>query len=116
MDIIHDSNIRNRRFDRFCMGKEQKMTRTEIIEALKVIYKELNMSVSEYIEYANEKYGTKNYKLKPDTAWAFRTGAVKTQIENVLSALEQDLYEFYGEYPEDIEEVYHQISTREGSE
>ena len=93
------------------------MTRTEIIEALKVAHKELDMSGAEYAEYANEKYKhIDNYKVTPDTSWAHRAGAVKVQIENILSALEQELYEFYGEYPEDIEEVHHQISTREGSE
>ena len=94
------------------------MTKTEIIEALKVAHKELSMSAAEYADYANEKYHRTEDrdKVTSETAWAFRSGSVKVQIENVLYALEQDLYEFYGEYPEDIEEVHHQISTREGSE
>ena len=57
------------------------MTREDIISALKVAHKELDMSVEEYTEYANAKYNHMSfYKIAPDNAWAFRTGAVKTQI------------------------------------
>ena len=67
------------------------MTKTEIIEALKVAHKELSMSGAEYAEYANKKYKyIDDYSVTPDTSWAHRAGAVKVQIENILSALEQE--------------------------
>ena len=66
------------------------MTREEMIEALKTVLKELGMSVAEYAEYANKKYDITDdaIKVKNDNAMAFRTGAVKTQIETILSAIE----------------------------
>lgn len=66
------------------------MTREEIIEALRVAHKELGMNVSEYVEYANDKYNliSDAEKVSSDSALAFRSGAVKTQLEAILSAME----------------------------
>ena len=66
------------------------MTKAEIIEALKVAHKELSMSAKEYADYANEKYHhtEDRDKVTSETAWAFRSGSVKIQIETILSAME----------------------------
>ena len=65
------------------------MTKNELVEALKTIHKELNMSPSEYVEYINEKHGITNEadKVTLDRVMAYRTGSVNAQIENVLTLL-----------------------------
>ena len=67
------------------------MTETEIIEALRVVRKELNMSPAEYADYINEKHHiTKDIdKVTPDVAWAYRTGGINAQIEFILSEMER---------------------------
>ena len=62
-----------------------RMTKEKIIENLKEIVTELDMTPAEYAEYVNEKYEHDGaYKVMPSEAWAYRTGAVKARIEDLI--------------------------------
>ena len=50
MDIIQHSPIRNRRVNRFLLGKEQKMTREEAIEVMKAYRDKVINSVSNQLD------------------------------------------------------------------
>ena len=62
-----------------------QMTKEKIIESLKEIVTELDMTPAEYADYVNEKYEHDGaYKVQPSEAWAYRTGAVKARIEDLI--------------------------------
>ena len=62
-----------------------QMTKEKIIENLKEIVTELDMTPAEYADYVNEKYEHDGaYKVMPSEAWAYRTGAVKARIEDLI--------------------------------
>ena len=61
------------------------MTKEEMIGNLKEILAELDMSPAEYSEYVNKKYKHDGlYKVTPESAWAYRTGAVSEQIRDII--------------------------------
>lgn len=67
------------------------MTREELLEKLKRVHTELDMTRSEYADYANELYNITDdaEKVTVDTALASRTGAIAAQIEYIISELEK---------------------------
>ena len=67
------------------------MNRNELIEALKTIHKEIDMSVDEYADYINEKHQITDeaQKVTPDRVWSYRTGSVGAQIEIILREVEK---------------------------
>lgn len=81
------------------------MKKAELLEKLKIIHKELDMSAKEYANYANEIYNHTDDdpdKVTVEMAYPHRTGAVGAQIEYIIKALEREEWTWTEEEDEEI--------------